>query len=91
VRAIVDKYCGPEGERIVQALAVIALGNLASRMTFFGEPVKVAAKDRTQALGVLSDRRWGRPGQTIDFDPGDPSRLPVQIVNIFTESPDDDA
>jgi hypothetical protein len=90
VRAIVDKYCGPEGERIVHALAVIALGNGPSRMTFFGEPLKVATKDRTQALGILSDRRWGRPGQTIDFDPGDPSRLPVQIINVFTDSPEPD-
>jgi len=86
VRTIVDKYCGPEGERIVQALAVLALGNAPSRLTFFGEPLKVQAKDRTQALQTLADRRWGRPGQTIDFDAGDPSRLPVQIVNIFTEA-----
>jgi hypothetical protein len=90
VRALVDKYCGPEGERIVQALSVIALGNGPSRMTFFGEPLKVAPKDRVRALEVLSGRRWGRPGITLDFDPGDPSRLPVQIVNIFTDSPDPD-
>ena len=90
VRAIVDKYCGPEGERIVQALSVIALGNGPSRMTFFGEPLKVQPKDRVRALEVLSAWRWGRPGITLDFDPGDPSRLPVQIVNIYTDSVDPD-
>ena len=77
VRAIVDKYCGPEGERIVQALSVIALGHSAARMAFFGEPVKVASKDRVNALQQLGTRRWGRPGITLDLDPTDPSRLPV--------------
>jgi hypothetical protein len=89
MRAVVDRYCGPNGERIVQALAVLALGNQETRHTFFGEPVRVQARDRTQALSVLSDRRWGRPGQTLDFDPSDPLRLPVQIINVFAPRDDD--
>jgi hypothetical protein len=90
VRTIVDKYCGPEGERIVQALSVLALGHSAARLAFFGEPVKVQSKDRVNALQQLGLRRWGRPGITLDLDPADPSRLPVQIVNVYAELPDAD-
>lgn len=89
VREVVDRYTGPGGERIVQALAVIALGNAASRMTFFGEPVKVQAKDRTQALSVLADRRWGRAVPEADEGEGH-GRMPVQIINVFAPQPEDE-
>lgn len=87
VRAMVDKYCGPHSEQVIAALATIALGNAQSRQNFFGEPVKVQAKDRNVALQQLALRRWGRPSLTVDLgsnDPADPSRLPIQIVNVFT-------
>lgn len=87
VRETVDRYCGIDGETIIKALAVLALGNAASRMTFFGEPVKVQARDRTQALSVLADRRWGRVVPEVDEGPG--GRMPVQIINVFAELPEE--
>jgi len=93
VRALVDKFCGLGGERVIQALAVIALGNAPARYAFFGEQLRVAPKDRVAALNALALRRWGRPTLSVELDPNDTGRMPVQIINVFADlsgSPPDD-
>jgi hypothetical protein len=82
----IDRYCGRNGERIIHAYAVIALGNARSRYAFFGEHVKVVGRDRLTALEQLAGRRWGR---IEGVEGGDTQQLPIQIVNVFTEAPKD--
>ena len=83
---MIDRYCGENGERIIHAFAVIALGNARARQQFFGEWVRVNGRDRLLALDQLAGRRWGR----IESGTDAPTlQLPIQIVNVFTEAPKD--
>jgi hypothetical protein len=80
---LIDRYCGNNAQRVVQAYAVLALGNARSRQQFFGESVRVVGRDRLQALEQLALRRWGR---VEGVEGGDTQQLPVTIVNVFTET-----
>lgn len=88
VKDLVDSYAGADSERVIQALATIALGNGASRVAFFGEPFKVTAKDRNVALAQLALRRWGRPGIHVEVNPEGSEVKGTQIVNIFASDPE---
>lgn len=59
---------GDDYPKIAEGLAVIAFGSGAQRKKFFGEDVKVTAKDRISALVELRDSGPGRPTQTIHTD-----------------------
>lgn len=84
VAELIDRCCGTSGIRLIEGLAAIALGNAHDRERFFGESVRVAARDRLWALGYLTDRRFGRPPATVEGD-GKDQPLPVTIVNVFAE------
>lgn len=89
VQAMVDRVCGTsDGERLLKALAVLAMGTSETIEVFFGEPVRVRAKERLIALRRLEERRFGRVAQ-LD-EPGDLDRRPVTIVNVFSNSKDYD-
>jgi hypothetical protein len=59
---------GDDYPRIAEAFAVIAFGTAGQRRQFFGEPLKVTARDRIAALIELRDSGPGRPTQTINDD-----------------------
>jgi hypothetical protein len=74
----VQRKVGKRGEKLVEALWLLAYGTPAQRKEFFGEPVKVNTKDRLTALSELADRGFGRPAQAVDLT-GAPS-IALQVV-----------
>jgi hypothetical protein len=83
---IIDRYVGTDGERILQALAVIALGNEDACLAFFGSRFRVQPRERVNALHHLSMRRWGRPTLNVEMHG---AAMPVQIINVFTDVPEE--
>lgn len=47
---------------------VIAFGTAADRRAFFGEAVRISAKDRLYAMTELRDTAVGRPKQTLEHE-----------------------
>ena len=81
---LIDKHTGlPDGERILQGLALLAVGTPDQVEAFFGEPVRMRARDRRAALTVLESRRFGR---VPSLDDQTPDVRPVTIVNVFSTS-----
>lgn len=84
--AIIDKHTGlPNGERIIEALAVLGTGKPEEIERFFGHPMRLRARDRQAALYVLEQRRFGK---VPSLDEQAPDVRPVQIVNVFATSED---
>jgi hypothetical protein len=82
--ALIDKHTGkPDGERIIEALSVLATGTGEQVAKFFGGYYRLRARDRQAALNVLEQRRFGRVPQ-IDEVPSE--HRPTTIVNVFTTS-----
>jgi hypothetical protein len=67
VADLIDTYAGKGGTKILQALALIAVGHPAQRKAFFGETTRVSAKDRIHAAAILADRRFGKAVETVDL------------------------
>ena len=83
--ALIDKHTGlPDGERIIAALAVLAVGNHAEIAAFFGEPMRLRARDRRAALVVLEQRRFGKVQDAGGAGPQ--TQPPPTIVNVFTSA-----
>lgn len=82
--ALIDKHTGkPDGERILQALAVLAVGTSEEVAQFYGGYQRLRVRDRTTALKLLEQRRFGRVPQ-LDETPTE--HTPTTIVNVFTTS-----
>jgi Family of unknown function (DUF5681) len=64
--AKIKELCGDDYGKIAEALALIAWGTVEDRREFFGEPVRVTAKDRVAAIRELRDSGPGRPAQTLE-------------------------
>jgi len=80
VRRYIQHKCGGKNlRRLVDALYVLGLGTDAQRKSFFGEEVRVSARDRRECIRELLDRAIGRP-QLVD----DPTTTPPPeiIINI---------
>jgi len=58
--ASVRKRYGDRGSRLVEALHLLVFGAPAERKAFFGESVKVSAKDRRDCLEILLEREYGK-------------------------------
>ena len=87
VADLIDAVTGAaNGERIIEALSVLALGTEAEAAEFFGRKMRLRPQDRQAALVVLEARRFGRVPEH-DRGGGAETR-PVQIVNVFTSSED---
>jgi hypothetical protein len=48
--------CGPQAQRLITGLAILAFRSAAERETLFGEPVPVSARDRRACVKALRDR-----------------------------------
>jgi hypothetical protein len=62
----IKALCGDDYDKLADGLFMIAFGTKGQREEFFGEDVKVTAKDRVAALKELRDSGPGRPVQTLD-------------------------
>jgi hypothetical protein len=65
VRAV-QKRAGKDGQKLVEALWVIAYAAPDEREKYFGEKVHVRTRERILALEALLDRGFGRPAQSLD-------------------------
>lgn len=84
--ALIDKHTGaPDGERIIEGLALLATGTPEQIEKFFGWSMRLRPRDRQAALYVLEQRRFGRVPQ---FDEQTPDARPVTIVNVFATHDD---
>lgn len=82
--ALIDKHTGkPDGERIIEALSVLATGTGEEVAKFFGGYYRLRARDRQAALEVLEQRRFGK---VPSVDEGAVEHHPTTIVNVFTTS-----
>jgi hypothetical protein len=82
--ALIDKHTGlPDGERILQALAVLAMGKPEEIAKFFGWSMRMRPRDRQAALEVLEQRRFGKVPQ---IDQSVSEHPPTTIVNVFATS-----
>jgi len=81
----VQARAGKDGGKLVNGLWMLAYGTPDQRKKFFGEAVKVSAKDRHAAIDALLDRGFGRPTQTsvLASDPDHP--LVPEIHNHFAQ------
>ena len=61
----VQKVVGRGRSQLIQALWLIAQGTSEQRRAFFGDSVKVTAKDRMDAIQTLLDRGFGKASQTV--------------------------
>jgi hypothetical protein len=77
----IKEACGEDYEKLVEGFCLLAFGTPAERRAFFGESVKVSARDRLMAMVELRDSGPGRPVQTVDV--GDGSPPPDWPVFIF--------
>ncbi len=68
---LIRERCGENFDKLVEGLVAIAFGNAAARRRVFGEPVKVTARDRINAIVELRDSGPGRPVQTLEHLGGD--------------------
>lgn len=80
----VKKRCGKEGQKLVEAFALIAFGSDADCKTFFGEVLDRSVKDRLQALGELADRGFGRP---LTLQPDDPIDKATEVIINLPQPP----
>jgi hypothetical protein len=82
----VKKKAGQDGKKLIEGLWTLAYGTPSDRQRFFGENVKVSAKDRQTAIDALLDRGFGRPTQmqVLATDPEHP--LVPEIHNHFASS-----
>lgn len=69
--AMVREVVGEDGQQLVKAMAVIAVGTAAQVRTFFGEHVKRTARDRMQAVEFLADRGFGKAPQEVSVTGAD--------------------
>ncbi len=71
---------GEIGEKLVDGAMVLAFGSSDERRKFFGEPVRVSAKDRADALQYLTDRGFGKAPQVVELSGanGKPFRLDLR-------------
>lgn len=85
--ALIDKHTGkPNGERIIEALALLAMGKREDIKKFFGDSYKrMSPRDRQAALYVLEQRRFGK---VPVLDEQTPDVRPVTIVNVYATSED---
>lgn len=92
----IRQRCGPNYQRLIEALAVLAFGTPLERETFFGEPVYVNARVCAPAPAIWQDGRVGRPCRTHpdvsrrSFDAEHTSgaaREPVEIHRERREGP----
>ena len=77
--ASVRKRYGDRGNRLIEALHLLVFGTPAERRAFFGESVKVSAKDRRDCLEILLERGYGR----VLPAPLGSSESPTLTVNII--------
>jgi hypothetical protein len=75
----VKKKAGQDGAKLVEGLWVLAYGTPQQRQKFFGESVRVGAKDRRDAIDSLLDRGFGRPTQTQVLTGDVPIPPPLEI------------
>jgi hypothetical protein len=81
---LIDKHTGaPNGERIIEALALLATGSPEQVRKFFGLTrwQRLRPQDRQAALVVLEQRRFGKVAQA---DEGPVEHAPTTIVNVFS-------
>lgn len=62
----IKELCGDDYEKIARGLYMIAFGAAHERAEFFGESVRVSAKDRIAAAVALRDSGPGKPVQTLE-------------------------
>ena len=73
----IKALCGEDYEKLAVGLYTVAFGTSVERLDFFGEDVKVTAKDRVLAMKELRDSGPGRPVQTLDHRGNVPSMTRV--------------
>lgn len=75
--AFVRAKVGDSGEKLVEAALLIASGKPKERQAFFGENVRVTARERMLAVEYLTDRGWGKAPQTVELTgvDGEPIRV----------------
>lgn len=76
--AAVREKVGDDGGKLIDALFMLAKGTPNERKAFFGEPVKMTAKDRREAINDILDRGWGKAPQTVDF--GDETKEAMRVM-----------
>lgn len=74
----VREKVGDDGAALIDALFMLAKGTPAERRNFFGEAVRMTAKDRREAINDILDRGWGKIPQTLDF--GDETREALKVT-----------
>lgn len=75
----VQAVVGKDGKKLAQALWLLLKGTPKQRETFFGEPVKVSAKERIAAARELADRGWGKPVQALTGPDGAPLTFTLNL------------
>ena len=81
IRAEVKKHTGDNGEKAIEALALIAWGTPAEITAFFHAAHKPNVRERLEAVTELLDRGFGRPTQTLETPGGDGVILPTVILH----------
>jgi len=78
--ASVRKRYGDRGSRLVEALHLLVFGAPAERKAFFGESVKVSAKDRRDCLEILLERGYGKVVNEVEVSGLQTFRAPQILV-----------
>ena len=68
-------------DKLMRALALIAWGSVEERRAFFGEAMRIGARDRLEAINTLADRGWGKVAQSVALtgEGGGPIRA-IQVL-----------
>jgi len=82
IMASVRKRYGDRGNRLIDALHLLVFGTPAERRAFFGESVKVSAKDRRDCLEILLERGYGKVVPEVPAARGESQPLTVNIIGI---------
>lgn len=81
----VRKFTGTNGQKLWEAAALLAFGTTKQVEKHFGEPVKVDARARLDAMKFLADRGFGKAVETVEHSGVDGQPIAVTFGGRYRQ------